>query len=238
MKKMLEFLLALAVLAALLCAGDKFRTYVSVQQEQVSRSLVVLDPGHGGRDPGKIGVNGEEEKDLNLAVALRTREVLKDHGIEVVMTREEFEIHYPQDAETTRQRKNADQKSRLTLVNSQENGILLSIHQNQFTSPGVWGPQVFYNPGNGAQALAERLQALLNTQLAPESRRVAAPISEEVLLTRESDHPAVLVECGFLSNAAEAALLGTPEYQLQLSLILVGGYLQHITLTPEDTDEG
>ena len=70
MKKMLEFLLALAVLAALLCAGDKFRTYVSVQQEQVSRSLVVLDPGHGGRDPGKIGVNGEEEKDLNLAVAL------------------------------------------------------------------------------------------------------------------------------------------------------------------------
>ena len=199
---------------------------------------LILDPGHGGEDGGAVSVDGTPESELNWAIALRCRDLAELLGLPVVMTREEFEIHYPQDAETTRQRKNADQKSRLTLVNSQENGILLSIHQNQFTSPGVWGPQVFYNPGNGAQALAERLQALLNTQLAPESRRVAAPISEEVLLTRESDHPAVLVECGFLSNAAEAALLGTPEYQLQLSLILVGGYLQHITLTPEDTDEG
>ena len=114
MKKMLEFLLALAVLAALLCAGDKVRTYVSVQQEHVSRSLVVLDPGHGGRDPGKIGVNGEEEKDINLAVALRTREVLKDHGIEVVMTREEDAMLGDADAQN---RKAADMRERVKMIN-------------------------------------------------------------------------------------------------------------------------
>ena len=201
-------------------------------------AVLILDPGHGGEDGGAVSVDGTPESELNWEIALRCRDLAEFLGLPVVMTRESYEIRYPQEAETTRQRKAADQKSRLGLVNSQENGILLSIHQNQFTSPGVCGPQVFYNPGAGAQALAERLQALLNEQLAPESRRVAAPIAEEVLLTRESRHPAVLVECGFLSNAAEAARLCTPEYQLQLSLLLIGGCLQQIQNVPEEMDEG
>ena len=126
---------------SLLCAGDKFRTYVSVQQEQVSRSLVVLDPGHGGRDPGKIGVNGEEEKDLNLAVALRTREVLKDHGIEVVMTREEDVMLGDADAQN---RKAADMRERVKMINDLQPAIAVSIHQNSYTDSAVRGPQVFY----------------------------------------------------------------------------------------------
>ena len=73
LKKIMELIFALAVLAGLLFAGDKVRMYVSVQQENVRRNLVVLDPGHGGRDPGKVGAQGEQEKDINLAISLKVR---------------------------------------------------------------------------------------------------------------------------------------------------------------------
>ena len=224
-----------SVLAGLLLAALFLAAPVQAAGEG---GVLILDPGHGGEDGGAVSVDGTPEAALNWEIASRCRDLTWFLGLPVVMTRDDYDINYPQEAETTRQRKAADQKSRLALVNSQENGILLSIHQNQFTASSVSGPQVFYNPKNGAQDLAERLQSLLNAQLAPESRRVAAPIPEEILLTRESSHPAVLVECGFLSNASEAALLRTPDYQLQLSLILIGGYLQHIHLNPEDMDEG
>ena len=219
MKKMLEFLLALAVLAALLCAGDKFRTYVSVQQEQVSRSLVVLDPGHGGRDPGKIGVNGEEEKDLNLAVALRTREVLKDHGIEVVMTREEDVMLGDADAQN---RKAADMRERVKMINDLRPAIAVSIHQNSYTDSAVRGPQVFYYTHSEQSRQAAEIMRGELLEADPEHAR-PVKANDTYYLLKKTEVPAIIVECGFLSCPEEAELLADEAYQEKMAGAIAKG---------------
>ena len=156
LKRIMELLFALAVLAGLLFAGDKVRTYVSVQQENVRRNLVVLDPGHGGKDPGKVGADEELEKDINLAISLKVREKLEEDGMEVVMTREKDVMLSDGDADN---KKLEDLNSRIDIINEQQPAIAVSIHQNSYSDPAVRGAQVFYftHSDKGKQA-AEALQ--------------------------------------------------------------------------------
>ena len=155
MRKGLEFILALAVLAGLVFAGREVSRYASAQKVEANK-LVVLDPGHGGRDPGKVGVGDVLEKDLNLAIAKKVKKILEKDGLEVIMTREKDEMLCSEDASN---KKVEDLKNRIELINSNEPAVTVSIHQNSYPDETVKGSQIFYftHSAEGKEA-AERMQ--------------------------------------------------------------------------------
>ena len=219
LKRIMELLFALAVLAGLLFAGDKVRTYVSVQQENVRRNLVVLDPGHGGKDPGKVGADEELEKDINLAISLKVREKLEEDGMEVVMTREEDVMLSDGDADN---KKLEDLNSRIDIINEQQPAIAVSIHQNSYSDPAVRGAQVFYftHSDKGKQA-AEALQKELLEFDQENTRDIKA--NDTYYLLKKTEVPTVIVECGFLSCPWEAELLTDEAYQEELAGAIAKG---------------
>ena len=224
LKRIMELLFALAVLAGLLFAGDKVRTYVSVQQENVRRNLVVLDPGHGGKDPGKVGADEELEKDINLAISLKVREKLEEDGMEVVMTREEDVMLSDGDADN---KKLEDLNRRIGIINEQQPAIAVSIHQNSYSDPAVRGAQVFYftHSDKGKQA-AEALQKELLEFDQENTRDIKA--NDTYYLLKKTEVPVVIAECGFLSNSEEARKLVTEEYQRATAGAVAEGVLQYI----------
>lgn len=137
------------------------------------------------------------------------------------------EIAYPESASTTAQRKQSDQKARVELINAQEDAVLVSIHQNFFPDTRPSGCQVLYGKPEGSRELGELAHKNLTEALCPQSRRVGAPISEDIYLMRAAKCTSILVECGFLSNPGEAALLQTEGYQLKISALLLASYLQY-----------
>ena len=180
---------------------------------------VVLDPGHGGEDGGAVSPNGIHESDLNLAIALRTRDLLRFAGIQVVMTREtDCSIHSPK-AGTITEKKISDLKNRVRIVSESGGAVLVSIHQNMFSQSKYSGTQVFYADTAGSRELAESLQAQFAARLDPSNHRKAKRC-ENVYLLNQITCPGILVECGFLSNPQEESLLQTESYQKKLAAVL------------------
>lgn len=194
--------------------------------QNVFADSLVIDAGHGGADGGATTVQGVCESDINLAVSLRIEALAQLFGTKTVMTRSDAEIAYPPEADTISKKKVFDQKNRVELINSVENAVLVSIHQNKYPDARPSGPQVLYAATDGSRELGELMHANLTALLCPENRRVAAPISGDIFLMRSVNCPAVLVECGFLSNSAEAALLQTGSYQTKLALVIFASYMQ------------
>ena len=219
LKKIMELIFALAVLAGLLFAGDKVRTYVSVQQETVRRNLVVLDPGHGGRDPGKVGAQGEQEKDINLAISLKVKERLEKDGMEVVMTGEKDVMLADEDASN---KKLEDLNNRIRIINERQPAVAVSIHQNSYSDASVKGAQVFYftHSDKGKQA-AEAMQKELLEFDQENTRKIKA--NDTYYLLKKTEVPTVIVECGFLSCPEEAALLTDEAYQKKLAEAIAKG---------------
>lgn len=219
LKKIMELIFALAVLAGLLFAGDKVRTYVSVQQENVRRNLVVLDPGHGGRDPGKVGAQGEQEKDINLAISLKVKERLEKDGMEVVMTREKDVMLADEDASN---KKLEDLNNRIRIINERQPAVAVSIHQNSYFDASVKGAQVFYftHSDKGKQA-AEAMQKELLEFDQENTRKIKA--NDTYYLLKKTEVPTVIVECGFLSCPEEEALLTDEAYQKKLAEAIAKG---------------
>ena len=183
-----------------------------VTAEAETTRVLIIDAGHGG---------------INLAIAQKLEALAGLCGVESVMTRESQEIDYPDSASTTAQRKQSDQKARIELINSQSDAVLISIHQNFFPNAKPSGCQVLYGKPDGSRELGELTHRNLTEALCPTSRRVAAPISEDIYLMRSAKCTSILVECGFLSNPSEAALLQTESYQLKISALLMASYLQY-----------
>ena len=189
---------------------------------------LVIDAGHGGADGGASAADGTVESLINLQIALRMEQLAKLFGAPAVMTRTGETLDYPPEAATIRQKKNWDQKTRIALINATENAVLISVHQNTYPDARPSGSQVLYSKTAGSSEFAEIAHANLIGALNPENRRVAAPISNRIYLLKSVSCPEILVECGFLSNPAEAAKLGTGEYQTELAAALIGSYLQYI----------
>ena len=190
-------------------------------------TVYVIDPGHGGEDGGAVAADGTVESGVNLAIALRLRDILRFCGKECVMTREEDISIHSSDCETLRQKKASDLKNRVALVNAQEGAILVSVHQNCLPSaPQVHGAQAFYNGVEGADALASAVQETLNQAANPEKGKTPVQISDSIYLTKNVTAPAVLIECGFLSNPQETERLKTAEYQRTLAAAMAAGLLQ------------
>ncbi len=193
------------------------------------RPVVVLDAGHGGADGGAVSDSGVAESGINLAITQRLAEVFSFFGQPVLLTRtDETSLCGPEDV-TLRQQKVSDTRNRVALVNGCAGARLISIHQNCLPGhPSVQGAQSFYNGVDGAQEVAERIQQALNDAVnasAKESKR----ISDSIYLMKHAECPAVLVECGFLSNREETLRLQQPEYQMQVAAAIAAGYLQYCT---------
>lgn len=216
-------LLAVLVALGVLMKPEAKPASAALQAEQT----LIIDAGHGGADGGAVAADGTIEAEINLDIALRIEALAALCGVQTVMTRESADIHYPPEADTISRMKVADQHARLALINETPNAVLLSIHQNFYTAAKPSGAQVFYGAVSGSETLAAAIQANLTAQLAPENRRLASRISDDVYLMKNASCRAVLVECGFLSNPGELDKLKSEDYRLQLAAVIFGSYLQY-----------
>lgn len=196
------------------------------------KGTVVVDAGHGGEDGGATGVHGELEKDINLAIALELQRLLEQHQFQVVMVRDWDTDLSDQNLPTVAQRKRSDLQRRLRLVEESGGCVLLSIHQNFFTESQYSGAQVFYSANDPrGEALAEAIRASIVETLQPENTR-QNKVGEGVYLLEQCQVPAVLVECGFLSNPEEAAALADPDYQKRMAQAIYNGLVRYLKETP------
>ena len=182
---------------------------------------VVLDAGHGGEDGGAVSASGIYEKDLNLAVATLVRELLESNGIRVVMTRETDVLLYDRNLDYHGRKKALDLAARKKIAEETPNSIFVSIHMNAYPQSQYHGLQVWYSPNHPqSRVIAEKIQSTVANALQPDNTRLPKSATSSIYLLHHIETPAVLVECGFLSNPAEADRLDDPEYQKQLALLI------------------
>lgn len=199
--------------------------WMNSEEAEQKGNVIVLDPGHGGSDPGMIGIDGLEEKGINLSVSLLLREKLEEKGYTVVLTRESDQGLYDDSAQN---KKAQDMQRRIALIDETAPVLTVSIHQNSYHDPSVKGPQVFYYETSGeGKELAADLQESLNTTLEFERPREIKGNTSYYLLKR-SKGVLVIAECGFLTNPDEADLLQTEEYQEKVADALTDGIVTYL----------
>jgi len=185
----------------------------------------VIDPGHGGFDGGAVSLTGAQESVINLDISLRMDLIFRFLGLRPVMTREtDISLNDPQDRSTSK--KTSDLKKRVAIVRGVQDAVLISIHQNKFPAGKYSGAQVFHNGQERNRAFAEAMQDQLRNCLNPGNVREAK--RAEIYILKHVSCPAILIECGFLSNAGEEALLRDPAYQKKLALSICGGLMKGI----------
>jgi N-acetylmuramoyl-L-alanine amidase len=189
--------------------------------------IVIVDPGHGGEDGGAVAEDGTVESGVNLEISRRIYHLLLFCGQPAELTRSEDISIHSADAETLRQKKVSDLHNRVDLVNRTPEALLVSIHQNCLpASRSVHGAQVFFNGVDGAEPLALSVQETLNSTINAGNEKGSRRISPTIYLMENVTAPSILVECGFLSNAKETALLCTAAYQTQLAAAITAGILK------------
>lgn len=180
----------------------------------IGRLIVVIDPGHGENDPGKVGVSGAKEKEINLEISCRLKECLEERGIEVIMTREDDNCLATPGA---RNKKSSDMSNRVELINSSGAVCFVSIHQNSYPDSAVKGAQVFYHGGSKeSRLLAEKIQSQMIDNVDSENHRMPKE-GNDLYILRKTAIPGVIVECGFLSCPQEEAKLCDEEYQKKIA---------------------
>lgn len=213
------------VLLAKSKAGERL-TEVFSGREGSTAPVVVIDAGHGGADPGKVGQSGVLEKDINLAVAKKLQARLEKDGIRVVMTRVDDNGLY---SETAKNKKREDMEARVRMISDAEPELVVSIHQNSFPDASCKGAQVFfYKDSEESKKLAELLQKKFPEVLRDGNTRQAKANSDYYLL-RKTTCPIVIAECGFLSNASEESLLASEAYQEKVAEVLYLGIRQYLS---------
>lgn len=210
MKKKLELLMGILLVAASFFLAQNGAKLVQSSKAKSTTLCIVIDAGHGGIDPGKIGINNALEKDINLEIALKLEQKLEAAGIKIVMTRTDDTGLY---SESSTNKKVEDMQERCKLIAESEPVFTVSIHQNSYVTEDIKGAQVFYyGQSEVGKELAETLQESLISLVDPDNHR-QAKANESYYLLKKTTSPTVIVECGFLSNSEEAALLVTSDYQ-------------------------
>ena len=224
-----ELVMSVALLLSVtLIACNMNRVVEEKTKDQTEREIkfngrvIVIDPGHGGTDPGKVGISGVKEKDVNLEIAVTLQHQLVNRGYKVVLTRSS-----DQSLSGEKFSKVGDLNGRCQIINdtyrTNEQCIMISIHQNSFTQQSVHGAQCFYyQRADNSKRLAEIIQKKLNEQINTEREKRAKPNDSYYMLIN-SKCPAVIIECGFLSNALEEQKLTNQNYQKKLSKIIAQG---------------
>ena len=192
-------------------------------------SVVVLDAGHGGMDGGATAA-GVRECEINLSIAQKARDFLTLMGYRVVMTRENDTLLADEGAGTVRAQKRSDLKNRLEIMEGTPNSVGVSIHQNHFSQSYVHGAQVFYGKAEGSERLAELIQKNIAGHLQTDNRRrIKEADSSLYILCNNTGNPAVMVECGFLSNPQDAENLQREQYQGTLAFLIAASLMEYET---------
>ena len=217
----------LAISLGLYAAGWAFNTILASKKTSVNTPsgkntvTVILDAGHGGIDGGAVGVSGVLEKDLNLAIVQKLREKLNSLGYTVVLTRDSDMLLGDGEKGS---RKQQDLKARVEAVEAQDDAVLISIHMNRFPDASVKGMTFYYSPNHpDSYALSESMHQVMLSELQRDNRRPMKEATSGIYLLYHTSVPAVLVECGFLSNALEEAMLSDETYQEKIAEVLCKG---------------
>lgn len=220
MKRKIELFMVLFLLIGAIVASWKLSELTAgVSKEQKKKEnqvTIVVDPGHGGEDPGKVGSNDVLEKDLNLQIAKKVISRLKKQGIEVVTTREDDNVPTS---------KKKDLEERIEFINTTNPKLTVCIHQNSFPEASVKGAQVFYyTPNEIAKEAAEMVQEELRVVDPENERQIKA--NDTYYMLKYTNVPTIIVECGFLTNPEEAERLTNKEYQNQLADAICAGIIK------------
>lgn len=234
-----HFILAvsLVMILTVLFAGNAFLSKKATLNASVSnpkKPVIIIDAGHGGIDGGTQTKDGVLEKDINLSIAMKLKNVLTSFGYNVIMTRESDTSIHSDGVTGIRNQKISDIKNRLHIIESTDNAIFISIHQNYFSQSKYSGAQIFYSKNNPfSEKLAQSIRASVISNLQKENTREIKQSGKEIYLLNKTTVPAVMVECGFLSNKEEADLLKTENYQLKLAFFIATGITDYLKTSEE-----
>ena len=223
--RIMKISMTLIFLFSMLFIAKETAEYVGSSKVVEGKKCVIIDPGHGGSDPGKVGINGALEKDVNLEIAKIVARFLEANDIQVILTRDKDEGLYEENAGF---KKVQDLKNRIALIEKHKPAMTVSIHQNSYSQEYVKGAQVFYytNSEEGKKQ-AEILQKCFRTYVDSENHR-QAKANDSYYMLKKTQYPIVIAECGFLSNYQEADLLTTKEYQEKVAWAIHLGILQYL----------
>lgn len=200
-----------------------------VMTKPVLKQTVIVDAGHGGDDGGAIGIDGTVEKDINLDIALKLEKLLKFYGFDVIMTRTEDIMTCDDGLDSLRKRKVSDIHNRFDVLEKNPDAVFISIHQNKFEDNSQHGTQVFYSGNNDeSKLLAESIQNSIVSVLQPDNSRVVKKSGSGIYLLYHAKLPAVLVECGFISNPTEVKKLNDENYRMKIAILIADGLIKYL----------
>jgi len=220
----LIFALLVAIYSLNMSADTQASTAGNVLEKTTQRTVIV-DAGHGGEDPGKVSSYSDlKEKDLNLAIAFKLKHILENNGYNVIMTREEDKLTYEEGTTNIYDKRKQDLTRRKKIMDESGADIVVSIHMNSFTDPIYYGAQTFYPPNSEESLrLATCIQNSLRENVDKSNKRQPQLKDPTIVILSNLKTPTTIVECGFLSNAAEEKKLGTEEYQQKLAEAIFKG---------------
>lgn len=227
MKRALIILLTV-VFTFVSCLGINYILYDVVQissNATHNRVNLVIDAGHGGLDAGTIGIDGTKEKDINLSIALILYDFAMVSGIPCFLVRDGDYLVYGETDDKSR----SDLYNRLDYINSIDNSILISIHQNHFEDEKEWGMQVWYSPNDEkSKIIADNILNVTKANLQPDNTRLNKRSDSSYYLLYKAQAPSVMVECGFMSNSEENEKLKNTRYQKQIAYSILLGFSQFL----------
>lgn len=215
------FLLAITVYSYNLEQKNLASTVANVKDQKI----VVIDAGHGGEDPGAVSdYSGLSEKEVNLEIALKVRDLLEKENYKVIMTRTEDMLKYNATLTNIVQKRREDLLTRKKIMDESGADIVVSIHLNKFPQTKYFGAQTFFPPNSPeSQRLARSIQQEIRDKIDPENKREALVKKDSIIILKNLKTPTTIVECGFLSNEDEEKKLRTKEYQEQIAVAIARG---------------
>ncbi|MBQ7134182.1 MAG: N-acetylmuramoyl-L-alanine amidase [Ruminococcus sp.] len=197
---------------------------VSAENDEF-KPTIVIDAGHGGEDGGAVSGDNILEKNINLQISNKLKQLFISNGFDVVMTRETDIAIYDEDS--TKSKKFSDLSNRVEIFNSSVNNVVISIHQNKFTDERYFGTQVFYSANNTlSEKLAECVRVSVTSLLQKDNSRQCKKAGSDIFVLDNAEVPAIMVECGFLSNKNETQKLIDDTYQNELTYCIFLGFLE------------
>ncbi len=216
------------ILAVSLYIGEQIgETEVAVSSKHTAKPTVIIDAGHGGFDGGAVAYDGTVEKNINLNISLTLAKLLKQNGVCVIMTRAADVSTEDTESPEIASKKRSDLKNRLELMKDYPDAVFVSIHLNKFTTSAAFGSQVFYSDNEKAKKLGEYIQRSIVGLIQHDNVRVNKKATSSTYLLYNATIPAVLVECGFLSNREELQKLKDKNYQNKMAFSIYCGILEY-----------
>ena len=233
LKKLYLITIPVVICALILYSTCRFTSERSASAEINTAEMlptIIIDAGHGGFDGGTSSDDGIIEKDINLKISLYLCEYLNFFGFNTILTRDKDESLESDGLSTIREKKSSDIHNRMDLMEKTDNALFVSIHQNHYSVEKYYGLQVFYSPNfsDESSQLAQSIQETVTELLQQDNERQIKKCGTSVYLMYNAVKPAVLVECGFLSNHNESQLLKTEEYQKKIAFCIALGIRDYV----------